>query len=131
MVVVMPVRPSQARDGAGCVAGVGFVVWSAWKRMPEEKHGTPGGCQALRRNKANDFSWMQLKPMEPRDVFRYVWSIRACIRHVARRTCMRPGRSALHAGFACGLRALAVRSRGRRARSTRHPFVRESPPMAP
>ena len=63
MVVVMPVRPAQARDGAGCVAGVGFVVWSAWKRMPEEKHGTPGGCQALRRNKANDFSWMQLKPI--------------------------------------------------------------------
>lgn len=63
MVVVIPVRPAPARDTAGWDAGVGYVACGAWKRMPKEKHATRGGCQALRRNKANDFRWMQLKPI--------------------------------------------------------------------
>jgi hypothetical protein len=63
MVVVIPVRPAPARDIAGVRAGVGNVACGAWGRMTKEKHATPGGCQALRRNKANDFRWMQLKPM--------------------------------------------------------------------
>ena len=63
MVVIGVVRPPCARgvDGIGAVV-VSAVAW-AWERMHEEDHGTPGVCQALRRNKANDFSWMQLKPI--------------------------------------------------------------------
>ena len=63
VMVVIRVRPSRACADAGMGAVVGFAVAWAWKRMAEENHGTPGGCQALRRNKANDFRWMQLKPM--------------------------------------------------------------------
>lgn len=63
MVVVMSVRPISARAIAGDGAGAGSVACEGWKCMAEEKHATPGGCQALRRNKANDFRWMQLKPM--------------------------------------------------------------------
>ncbi len=65
MVVIGVVRPPCARgvDGIGAVV-VSAVAW-AWKRMHEEDHGTPGVCQALRRNKANDFRWMQLKPTSP------------------------------------------------------------------
>ena len=63
MVVIGVVRPPCARgvDGIGAVV-VSAVAW-AWERMNEEDHGTPGVCQALRRNKANDFRWMQLKPI--------------------------------------------------------------------
>ncbi len=63
MVVVMSVRPIFARAIAGDGAGAGSVACVGWKCMAEEKHATPGGCQALRRNKANDFRWMQLKPI--------------------------------------------------------------------
>ena len=63
MVVIGVVRPPCARGVAGIGAVVVSAVAWAWKRMHEEDHGTPGVCQALRRNKANDFRWMQLKPI--------------------------------------------------------------------
>ncbi len=65
MVVVMSVRPISARPIAGDGASAVSVACVRWKCMAEEKHATPGGCQALRRNKAKDFRWMQLKPMAP------------------------------------------------------------------
>lgn len=63
MVVVMDVRPASARATAADGAGVDNMACEACECMDEEKHATRGGCQALRRNKAKDFRWMQLKPM--------------------------------------------------------------------
>ena len=63
MVVIRVVRPPDARADTGIGAGIEFADAWARERMGEENHGTPGGCQALRRNKGNDFSWMQLKPI--------------------------------------------------------------------
>ncbi len=70
MVVIRVVRPPDARTDAGIGAVVVFADAWARERMGEENHGTRGGCQALRCNKANDFSWMQLKPI------RYTYSVR-------------------------------------------------------
>ncbi len=131
MVVVMIVRPAPARDTAGCGAGVGIVACGAWKRMPEEKHAPPGGCQALRRNKAKDFSWMQLKPM--RMPLRMTWGIqhrRARRMHCATGTQVAAKR--LHPRTtACKVGAGSAQEDRMRAHSTLHPFVRESSPMAP
>jgi len=119
----MIVRPPHARDGAGTGAVVGFAGAWARERMPEEKHGTPGGCQALRRSKANDFNWMQLKPM----MGQRRWRRRNTASIAPRAAAATPHRGA-HADLRDAASARAV---GMRARSTPRSFVRESPPLAP